>query len=183
MVKLKIEVEDFDLGESIEVTLPCDIKNKVDLSHELLIVNYNNDLSLGYYDEVDRLNELLDDINAESPAMTIDILSSILIASGCYELSDKTFIEKITNSDFMFEEISIEDDLDMSDKERCAKFLATEMMIPFAKNITEDKLEEITKLKNNVYWIDVWDFYDTMGFQIIRLGEKIYAFHWGDAEV
>ena len=106
MVKIKIQVDDWDTGESTELTLPCDVRNKVDTSHSLYIIDWKCDMMIGYYDDIVQLNNVLDDINAECPSMTIEILNAILRASGCGDLSDKNFIQKICNSNFMFEEIT-----------------------------------------------------------------------------
>lgn len=180
MVNLRVEVDDWDTGESTELTLPCDVKNKVDTTHELQITDWQAEMSIGFYDDVQKLSELLDDINAETPSMTLEILEAILNASYCAELSDKEFVRKICSSDYMFEEITETNGSTI--KEKCARFLANEMMIPFAQNINEGILEKISRMPDKVLWNKVWDYYDNMGFQIIEVDGKHYAFHWGDAE-
>ena len=141
MVKIKVQIDDLDTGEFTELTLPCDVKNRVDTSHSLYISAGYGDSIIGYYDDIIQLNNILDDINAECPSMTVEILDGILHASGCDDLSDEGFIQKICSSDFMFEEIV--GITGTTNEEKCAKYLATEMMIPFAKNITDTKLETI----------------------------------------
>lgn len=179
MIKIKVQVDDWDTNESTELTLPCDVKNKVDTSHSLYIIDWEGDLMIGYYDDIIELNNVIDDINAECPSMTVEILDAILRASGCSDLSDKDFIQKICSSNFMFEEIT--GVTGATNEEKCARYLATEMMIPFAKNITDTKLETICTKADKVEWKKVWAHYETMGFEIITIDTKLYAFHWGDA--
>lgn len=179
MIKLKVQVDDWDTGESIELALPCDVKNKVDTSHSLYIIDWESDLTLGYYDDIIELNNVIDDINAECPSITIEILDAILHTSGCSDLGDKDFIRKICSSDFMLEEIT--GVTGATKEEKCARYLATEMMIPFAKNITDIKLETICEKADKVEWKKVWEHYEAMGFEIIVIDTKLYAFHWGDA--
>lgn len=182
MLKIKVKVDDWDTGETIELTLPCDIKNKIDTSHNLYIMDWDGEILIGFYDDVAKLNNLLDDINAESPTMTVEILEAILKASGCGELSDKYFMQKICTSDFMLEEITgVDGD---TDEEKCARYLAVEMAIPFAKNITNPILEGLitnSVLADKVAWGKVWKHYETMGFETILIDKKLYVFHWGDA--
>lgn len=179
MIKIKVQVDDWDTGESTELTLPCDVKNKVDTSHSLYIIDWEGDLMIGYCDDIIELNNVIDDINYECPSMTVEILDAILRASGCSDLSDKDFIQKICSSDFMFEEIT--GVTGATNEEKCARYLATEMMIPFAKNITDTKLETICTKVDKIEWKKVWAHYETMGFEIITIDTKLYAFHWGDA--
>lgn len=179
MIKIKVQVDDWDTNESTELTLPCDVKNKVDTSHSLYIIDWEGDLMIGYYDDIIELNNVIDDINAECPSMTVEILDAILHASGCSDLSDKDFIQKICSSNFMFEEIT--GVTGATNEEKCARYLATEMMIPFAKNITDTKLETICTKADKVEWKKVWAHYETMGFEIITIDTKLYAFHWGNA--
>lgn len=178
LVKVKIQVEDWDTGESIELILPCDLRNKLDTTHDLYIVDWEGDLAIGYCDDITELNNILDDINAECPSITLEMIEAILAASSCSDLSNEDFIKKICSSDFMFEEIiGVSGD---TNEEKCARYLTTKMMIPFAKNITDTKLEEICSQPDKVTWERVWKHYSVMGFKIITIGEKIYAFHWGN---
>ena len=181
MIKIKVQVEDWDTGELIDLTLPCDVKNHVDTTHDLYIIDFESDLDIGYYDDILKLNEVIDDINAESPSMTVEILDAILKHSGCSDLSSDEFLQKICRSDYMLEEVCNTMKSMYELEEECAKYLATEMMIPFAKNITEDKLLKMSLSPSSVVWKKVWEYYDTMGFEIITAGNKVYAFHWGDA--
>jgi len=177
LVKLNVEVDDWDTSESITLTLPCDVKNRIDTTHDLQIIDWDGDFSLGYYDDVVELNDLIEDINAENSLMTLDILIGILNSSGCGDLSNKDFIRKICESDFMLEDIT--NSHGRTDEEKCALYLASEMMIPFAQNISYSILENLND--RNVLWERVWKYYSKMGFQIITINKKQYAFHWGDA--
>lgn len=183
MIKLKVEVDDWDIGETTQLTLPCEVKNSVDVSHELQIIDWDGNFCIGF-DDVVELNEAIEDINSENPCMTLELLEVILEASNSSSLNDKRFLEKICNSDFMLEElVGTEKWLMSSEEEKCACYLATEMLIPFAKNITTDYLESISEnLVDVIDWNTVWRYYFQMGFKVISLGDTIYAFHWGNAE-
>lgn len=183
MVKLKIEVDDWDTSETIALTLPCDVKSKVDTTHELQIIDWDGTFSLGYYDDIVKLNDAIEEINAENPTMTLEMLIEILEASGAGSLDDKDFIRKVCSSDFMLEEITdTENWLMNSEEEKCACYLATEMMIPFARNITEKRLEEIKdNMIDVIDWKTVWRYYTHMGFKLLQFNDAMYAFHWGDA--
>lgn len=180
MVKIKVEIDDWDTGLSTELTLPCDVKKFVDTTHELQIVDWEGDFFIGQFDDVLKFNNFLDDLNSECPNMSLELLSIILASSSCATLSDTEFVRKVHTSDFMFEEVS--GVTGSNNEEKCACYLATEMMIPFAKNITGIHLEKMSEMKNKVLWNRVWDYYNTMGFKIIAALGKLYVFHWGDAE-
>ena len=47
--------------------------------------------------------------------------------------------------------------------------------------ITDTKLETLCTKADKVEWKKVWAHYETMGFEIITIDTKLYAFHWGDA--
>ena len=183
MVKLKIEVDDWDTGETTELMLPCEVKHQVDASHDLQIVDWEADFSIGF-DDVVKLNQTIEDINSENPSMTLKLLTIILKASDSGSFSDKRFIEKVCNNDFMLEKLTnIKKLPTSSDEERCACYLATEMFIPFAKNITTDILEQISKKSiKDVDWKVIWNYYYQMGFKVVNDGNSIYAFHWGNSE-
>ena len=179
MIEIKVQIDDWDTGESIGLTLPCDIRRYVDVTHDLYVVDWEGDINIGYYNDVFDLNDLIDDINTENPSMTFEILSAILKASGCGSLNNEEFTDKICESDFMLEEIV--GVIGTTNEEKCARYLATEMMIPFAKNIDDTKLEEICRRAPKVNWTEVWKYYFIMGFQILTIDKKLYVFHWGDA--
>ncbi len=182
MIKLKVEVDDWDTGETVKLTLPCDVRQKVDMSHDLQIIDWDSLMSIGF-DDVKKLNEAIEDMNAENPLMTLELLEKILDASATTTLCDKEFQRKICSSDFMLEKVERNMWKLKSKEEQCACFLATELLIPFAKNISEDFLESIRIDKiDKVKWNVVWDYYSRMGFKIIEYKKSVYAFHWGDAE-
>lgn len=183
MVELKVEVDDWDTGETVPLTLPCDLRGKIDTSHELQIIDWDGFISIGYYNDIKKLNEVLEEINTECPALTLELLDKILDASGAYGLDDEDFVKKLCGNDFMFEEIVGTDNwLISTDEEKCACYLATEMYIPFAKNITEEHLDEIKDdLVDVIQWDTVWRYYEHMGFKIIDIDNRLYILHWGDA--
>lgn len=178
MVKIKVLVEDMDTDEFTELTLPCDVRNKLDTSHSLYIADWERAIGIGYCDDVVQLNDALDEINAECPSMTIEILEAIILTVNG-DLDNEYFVQKICSNNFLFEEITGVSGT--TDEEKCARYLATEMMIPFARNITDIKLETICANANKVKWEKVWKHYETMGFEIITIDTKLYAFHWGNA--
>ena len=48
MIKLDVEIDDFDTGETIFLTLPCDVRQRVDLSHDLQISDWSSSISIGF---------------------------------------------------------------------------------------------------------------------------------------
>lgn len=181
MVKLKIEVDDWDTEKTIKLTLPCEVNKAMDLSHEHLISYWESDMALGFYDDVVGLNNVIDNINSASPNMTLEILEELLDASNERALSSVEFIRKICDNDFMLEEIPVK--IEGWTTEECvARFLAIELKIPFAKNITKKQLLNMSKTPDSVNWKMVWNHYANMGFKVVIINDSPFAFHWGDAE-
>lgn len=184
LIKVEIEVEDWDTGETIAITLPCDLRGKIDLTHDLQIVDWEGNFSIDHFDNIRKLNDIIEDINAENPDVTLELLSAIYDACDTGGFGDDKFIQKICSNDFMLEEIISGDGWLMNrDEEICACYLATELLIPFARNITQGRLQEIKNgLISMIDWGIVWKYYTHMGFKLIKLNGRMFAFHWGDAE-
>lgn len=184
MIKLVVEVEDWDTGETIAIMLPCDLRGQIDHTHDLQIVDWEGDFSLDHFDNILKLNAVIENINAENPDVTLELLSAICDACDAGGFGDDEFIQKICSNDFMLKEIISGDGwLMKGDEETCACYLATELMVPFAKNITQDRLREIKNgLINAVKWDVVWKHYAHMGFKLIKINGTMFAFHWGNAE-
>ena len=181
MVHLEIEVDDWDTEETLKLTLPCDVSRELDLSHEHLISYWDSDMALGFYDDVLGLNNVIDSFNSANPNLTLKILEEILDASEETSLSSSEFVRKICDNDYMLEEVFVANK-SFSEYECAAKFLAVEQKIPFAKNINQSILSDISKNADKVNWKAVWQYYRNMGFKTIIVNDSLFVFHWGDAE-
>ena len=180
LIKLRVEVADTDVLTHTYITLPCNLKQEVDTSHDLQITDWDSIISIGY-DDIVELNEAIDKMNAENPMLSLSLLEKIMEASGVHSLDDKELQRKICDSDYLLEKLDDDALTGFSDnREGCAWFLSAKMGIPFAKNISNDFLTNIQTDKIN--WIKVWEYYSKMGFRIIKCNEAIYVFHWGNAE-
>lgn len=182
MIKLDVEVDDWDTGQMKKITLPCNLKMSVDTEHDLQLIDWEADISIERTDDIEKINTILDDINMENPTMTMEIFEAILKASDSF-LDDDGFVKKMCNGDFMLEKVEWSNsNLLRTDEEKCAYFLAVKMLIPFAKNITESILDDMARTVGRVDWKAVWKHYYHMGFETIKINKVLYAFHWGDAE-
>lgn len=176
MFVLKVEVSDWDTGDMIKLTLPCDLRTELDTSHEMQIIDWDGFMDIGFYNDVEKLNESIDRVNSECPSLTFKMFESIINAYGGG--IDNEIIDKICEEDFMLEEVK--GIAGGTDEEICARYLATKMYIPFAKNITESVLDDITKNYIDVIeWDKVWKYYEQMGFSIIICDQKTYVLHLG----
>lgn len=187
MFELEIVVDDWDINATIELILPCNIKQEIDVSHSLYIIDWNSSISLGDYSDVEGLNEAVQAINDAVPSMTLEMLEEIFEASNVSSLIDDNFVQRLCSEDYMLEEVDISkvklhNDSSITHEEVCAYYLSTEMMIPFAKNIDEKALKEMRSNYSNVNWLKVWDYYSSMGFSVILIEDKIYIFNWQNAE-
>jgi len=182
MIKLNITVEDFDTHATYYIQLPCQIKDVLNLSHDLQITEWDSSMMLDYCSDIESLNKVIEDINCENPNMTLEILEDILKATCC-KLSDKFFIDKLCSNDFMLEEVDTSGyDIDLiSDSERCAHYMVTELEIPFAKNLGGKMSEMKIRPKSFYDWRVVWGLYSKMGFQLLRIGRNLYVFNWRNA--
>lgn len=188
MVELLVELYDFDTGDTQTVILPCNIRQEVDLSHELQMISWEPFIWIGE-DNVSTVNNIIERINVENPDITAEILEAVLEKSSENSLASKKFIEKICNNDFMLERVEeFESPFVESDEAICARHLATTGMIPFAANINQNTLEEMKKSPAKINWDVVWKYYKNMGFVIISkddcfpIDDALYIFHWGDGE-
>ena len=80
MIKINIEVEDYDTCEKFSLPLPCNDRSKFDPSHNLQIEDWDTNFHVDFCD-VDELNKIVEDINNACPSMTNELLSAILHAS------------------------------------------------------------------------------------------------------
>lgn len=184
LIELKVKVDDLDSWESKTVSLPCNLRREVDLTHDLQICEWEGAFSLGSCDEIVGLNGLIEEINTENPEITLDLLTAIFNASDTHSLDNEEFVRKICCNDFMFEEIGNYNQVLTSDEEKCAYYLAVKKKIPFARGITDGNLKEIEMVPTNmINWRAIWVHYRHMGFKIVQFHNMKYVFHWGNADM
>lgn len=185
MIKLNVEVYDYDTGVSKNLTLPCDINKYLDLSHDLMISDWSDEAYCGFgeIDDVAILNAVVKEINDTNPNMSLHLLVEILNANNS-SFDNLDLIENICNSDYMLEEVVVDDNGLYTNEEKCAYYLATVCGIPFAKNISASYLTKMShNVKQSIDWEEVWIYYAIMGFVIIETADKLYIGNFEDAEV
>ena len=168
MIHLTVELQDLTGdGSDKVITLPCNLRTVLNPQFEYVIVSCWPEISLSRYDDVERLNDILEEINSENPDMTAEYLGILLDASGM-DIFDATFIRKASSNDFMFEDLSDIEDENMTWEEIAARYLTTELRVPFGGLGTESiKLLGDTKIANYVDWSEVWGQYVDIGFTIV----------------
>lgn len=184
MIELNITVEDFDTHKTVYMKLPCVVKDMVNVGHDLQITDWDLKMPIDFCSDIESLNKTIEDINCDNPNITLEILEVIARTTGC-RLSDSSFIEKLCSNDFMFEEVDMSGyDIDLiSDIERCAHYMVTELEIPFAKNLGK-KMDEMKVRPKAFYdWRVVWRLYTKMGFQLLHIGKNSYIFNWRNAAI
>ena len=182
MIELNITVDDFDTQKTVYIKLPCVVKDMVNTGHDIQITSWDSKMPLDFCSNIESLNKVIEDINCDNPNITLEILEEIVRTTGC-RLSDSSFIEKLCSNDFMFEEVDTSGyDIDLiSDSERCAYYMVTELEIPFAKNLEGKMIEMKIRPKSFYDWRVVWGLYSKMGFQLLRIGTNLYVFNWRNA--
>ena len=136
--------------------------------HEYLIVTCEPHIALGQYDDVEKLNEILDDINSENPEITEVDLAVLAESYTGGSIFDEDFIRRVKENDFMFDDIS-DISWQMNSEETAACYLVSEYRIPFDNGITEELLEAMSDdLVDYINWEDVWRQYAIMGFRIVE---------------
>lgn len=168
-IQLIVDVCDLDCEESKTITMPCNLRAELGNHYDYIILSTTPNIPLSKNDDINRLNEILDDINSENPGMTEDYLSVLLGASPSGDLFDPEFVRKLKENDFIFEDISCIRWM-MSAKETAACYLATELMVPFDHGITDEMLSILGNdaLTDYINWEQVWDQYASVGFQVIE---------------
>lgn len=182
MVTINVEIEDWDEGSTYNVELPCDIDRVVDQSHELLLSDWDTTLPIDNSADIGDLNDILFAINGETPDMDLDLFEKIVEASGKSDFLSEENAVKYCTADY-FLEIVTENKEDLSDDEKAAKYLATTLMIPFAKTVTQSTLTSFRKTSNDrVNWENVWKHYEVMGFKHFNHRDCLYVFNFQDKE-
>ena len=180
MIEFDIRVSDFDTGELIELSLPCDtLSLKIDKSHDLQIVDWDGDFFLGCYDDIEKINNIVNKINSSNPQITIEDIESIMRDLENVTFCSDSFIEKICENDFMLERLHCGKS---KREESAARYLALDLGIQFAKNINMKDFKETAK-DNKINWMYVWRHYVKMGFQIITNNSIPMIFNWNSAEI
>lgn len=169
MIRLTVEVSDLDSGESKILTLPCNLRAELENHYDYLILSTTPDIPLSRNDDIKGLNDILDEINSESPGMTEEYLEILLEAAPSGDLFDEEFVRKLKENEFMFEDIS---DIHwaMSAEETAGCYLATDLNVPFDHGITEEMLNILgdDALTDYINWEQVWEQYASIGFRLIE---------------
>lgn len=178
MIEVEIELEDLTSESDITVCLPCDnIGDILDASHEYAVAYTEPDLALDTYEDICKLNKILDEINSENPEMTMQYFDILLEASGMREdIFNPAFAERLKNNDFYFADISEIEWKQMDSEQIAACYLATEMCVPFDESITKKALSSMDdSLIDYIDWSTVWAAYQELGFKLI---DDFYIVHW-----
>lgn len=180
MIKLQIEVQDWDNG-GIEkvISIPSDIKSELNRQNDYVIVDSTPDIPGISVMDIWELNEIIDGINSENPAMTTEFFALIMDAVDG-NLEDDEFIRRIKENDFVFEDLS-DITWKMSSEEIAACYIATELKVPFDTGITKEILEFIGKdeITDYIDWFAIWSQYELIGFKIAEDDDgNIYLIHW-----
>lgn len=169
MIQLTVEVSDLDGTDSKFLTLPCDLHTQLENYYDYIILSIDHGIQVNRNDNIKELNDILDEINSENPGMTEDYLEVLLEASLSGDLFDPEFIRKLSENDFMFEDISyIHSSMDA--QETAAYYLATVLKVPFESGITSEMLDVLSSdiIKEYIDWEKIWDQYSSVGFRLIE---------------
>ena len=170
MVNVLAEIQDLTTGEEMSIILPCDIDTKLEQGHEYEILYCVPEIPLGRTAcfDVCGINQIFNDINEENPILTEEHLSMFLTSAGT-DISDEGMVEKLKNNDFFFADIS-DIKLDLSGEEIAARYLATEIGIPFSREISMDMMNVLTDdtVIDYLNWENIWRQYELMGFKLIE---------------
>lgn len=183
MVQIHVTVDVIPSDQSTEITLPSN--SLADIMSPYKGSEYQiSDWDVPFpkqedFDDIYLLNDALQKINDAVPELTTDLLSQILIESDM-AVTDPIFIQRMCDKQFMLdfiEEPGLEDEY-YSAGEQCAYYLAVDLGISFAKNITDRDLVRIALSETvDIYWDVIWNHYSKMGFCAIVSDDKIYVFH------
>lgn len=176
MIQLSVEVTNLDTGEIKAVTFPCNLRSELPDFFDCIILSVSPEIQLSRNDEIERLNDVLDEINSENPMMDEDYLALLIEASPSGDLFNEDFVRRLKENDFIFEDISgICSCYSMPTEEVAAQYLATELLVPFDRGVTSELLEEIEKsaLSDYIDWSAVWSQYSIAGFKIIGPTDQI----------
>lgn len=170
MIQLNVEVSNLDTGDTKYVTFPCNLRTELPDFFDCIILSVSPDIQINRNDEIERLNDVLDEINSENPSMDENYLALLVEASPSGgDLFNEDFVRRLKENDFLFEDISEQDGGSrMTTREIAARYLATELMVPFDRGITSELLERIAKsaLPSYIDWFEVWDQYEAAGFKL-----------------
>ena len=174
MIQLSVEVSDLDSENSKVITLPCNLRSELPEHYNYIILACCPDIPLRRNDDIQRLNDILEDINSENPGMTEEYLDVLTEASLSGDLFDEEFARRIRENDFVFEDIS-DFSVGMSPNETAAAYLATVANVPFAYGVTEDELSKLSDspVARYINWDKVWAQYRTMGFRLVERRDPV----------
>ena len=81
MIQLSVEVSNLDGDDSMVITLPCNLRSELPEHYNYIILACYPDIPLRRNDDIQRLNDVLEDINSENPGMTEEYLDVLTEAS------------------------------------------------------------------------------------------------------
>jgi hypothetical protein len=180
MIEMKLLVIDDDTGEQLTIALPHNSSNPpVDYSHELTIVDWTGEVCLGNYDDIEELNDTIQELNDVAPDLTLDMIDSIFSeVTAVKSLTDRAFISKIIDNDYMLEPVKMTKKQIGRLEEEAARYLALEMQIPFLKNMSKSRLKKMKNIQSKVDWELVWAIYFRMGFRVSEGEDAVYIINW-----
>ena len=178
MIKMQVWIDDYSEDTSRELSLPDnDLSSKVNLEHDIVVTETESIADFGIYN-LSKLNEILLDINNQNPDLSLESLEELFKLSGCTDISDDTFINYLTDGDYLCDDITefiIEKFGDYegscSQKETlAAMYLFLNKNIPFTRNISIAKISDV--IEEMIYFIDwdyIWNIYEQMGFVVSEI--------------
>lgn len=174
MIQLSVEVSNLDGDDSKVITLPCNLRSELPEHYNYIILACYPDIPLRRNDDIQRLNDVLEDINSENPGMTEDYLDVLIEASLSGDLFDEEFVRRVSENNFMFEDIS-DFNVGMSPDETAAIYLATVAKVAFTYGVTEDELSMLSDgpIVQYINWDKVWAQYRTMGFRVVERRDQV----------
>lgn len=180
MIKLLTYVYDLSSDEDLEFLLPCDLSPRLDPLHEYEVVDMSYGLAHGNAVSLTQLNRALQRIEDSHPEATVEWIAALLDVSDFLSVTDEGFLERIENEDYFIADLSECDGWVMSDVEKAACYLATELGIPFAPHITKETLQMIKEeLIDYIDWENIWyGCYEFMGFYLVSSDEELYIVQW-----
>lgn len=178
MIQMQVWIEDYSEDSSKELFLPDnDLPSKINLSNDIVLSDTESLTDFGVYD-LEKLNKILQDINDQNPDLTLESLEELFKLFGSKSIDDESFLNFLNEGDFLCDDITDFIIEKLGDYEgscyQYEKFAAMYLFIckqiPFSRNITINKIQEI--MEELIYFIDwdyIWSIYEYMGFKVSEI--------------
>lgn len=175
MINIRVSLLEMESGKTITVDVPSSLIGTLYPERDYYISETVPNIDNWQIDDIWELNDLVDEINAENPEMTVEYMDILLMASMAQSAMDLDFRRRICENDFMFEEVT-NTGYDLSGQENAAKYLADCAGVPFAPNITPSMLAGLMSscVENYINWSLIWRKYLAMGFQYVETDSPDY---------